>query len=205
MLKNVKMFKKKYKALQSKRAVDLVIPYVCMPRSIKPPHRCHNRHKAKKRIRGVSSFMTLSPLINNCRRHLLLIGEADIHLHTARGTVPFPLCQLSLVIEPGLRDLALVPAAVFFLAEHGGPEAFHVMTRLRVDALHLPQEEILQHLLVEFPRVLVNSLPSHGKDGARLESDRLRWAVATKVVEEVFEVLRRSLDGSLTLEHTLER
>ena len=116
--------------------------------------------------------------------------------------MPVPLCQLSLVIELRVRDLAPIPAAVFILAEHGGPEALQVVTRLRVDALHLPQEEILQHLLVEFSGMLMNSLPSHSKDGARLESDRLWRTVATKVVEEVFEVFRRSLDGSLALKHT---
>ena len=116
--------------------------------------------------------------------------------------MPLPFRQLSLIVELSLRGLALIPAAVLVLAEHGRPEAFQVMTRLRVDALHLAQEEILQHLLIEFLRVLVNSLPSYSKDGARLEPDRLRWRVATKVVEEVFEVLRRSLDGSLALEHT---
>ena len=133
----------------------------------------------------------------------LLISEADVHLHTARSRVPFPLCQLTLVVEFSLRDLALIPAAVFFLAEHGWPKALQVMTRLRVDALHLAQEEILQHLLIELPGVLVNSVSSHSKDGAGLESDRLGWSVTTKVVEEVFEVFRWSLDGSLAFEHTL--
>ena len=124
---------------------------------------------------------------------LLFIGEADVHLNTPWSTMPFPLCQLSLVVEFGLGDLALIPAAVLFLAEHSGPEALEVVTRLRVDALHFAQEEIFQHLLVECPRVLVNSLASDSKDGAGLESDRLWWSVATIVVEKVFEVFRRSL------------
>ena len=117
--------------------------------------------------------------------------------------MPSSLRQLTLVIELRLRDLALIPTAVLFIAEHGGPEAFEVMARLRVDTLHLAQEEIVQHLLVELPRVLLNSLPSDGKDGAGLESDGLGWAVVTKVVEEVLEVFRWSLEGSLVLERTL--
>ena len=133
----------------------------------------------------------------------LLVGEADVHIDPSRGTVPFALCQLSLVVEVGLGDLALIPAAVLFVTEDGGPEALEVMTRLRVDALHLAQEEILQHFLIEFPGMLVNGLPSHGKDGSRLESNRLGWSVATEVVEEGFEVFRRSLRGPLALEHTL--
>ena len=137
------------------------------------------------------------------RQHLLLIGEADIHLHTARSRVPFPLCQLSLVVEFSLRDLALIPTAVFLPAEHGRPKALQVVTRLRVDALHLAQEEILQHLLVELSGVLVNGVSSHSKDGAGLKSDRFGWPVVTKVVEEVLEVFRWSLDGSLAFEHTL--
>lgn len=134
---------------------------------------------------------------------LLLVGEADVHLNTPWSAMPFPLCQLSLVVQLRIRDLSLIPATVLFVTEHGGPEALDVVTGLRVDALHFPQEEILQHLLIESPWVLMNSLPSYSKDGARLESDRLGWPVATKVVEEVFEVFRRSLDGSLAFEHTL--
>ena len=134
---------------------------------------------------------------------LLLIGEANVHVNTPWSTMPFPLCQLSLVVELRISNLSLIPAAVLILAEHGGPEALEVMTRLRIDALHFSQEEFFQHLLVKYPRVLVNSLPSHSKDGARLESDRHRWSVATKVVEEGFEVFRRSLESSLAFEHTL--
>ena len=51
--------------------------------------------------------------------------------------------------------------------------------------------------------MLMDSLASDDEDGAGLEPDRNGWAVATKVVEEGFEVSRRSLGGSLALEYTL--
>ena len=154
-------------------------------------------------MEGRQGFSSSIDRLCRTRQDLILVSEADIHLDVPRSTVPLPLCQLALIVELGIRDLALMPTAVLVHAEHGGPKALRVMTRLRVDALHLPQEEILQHLLVELPRVLVNRLPSHGEDGAGLESDGLGWSVATKVVEEVFEVFRRGLDGSLAFEDPL--
>ena len=117
--------------------------------------------------------------------------------------MPFPLRQLSLVVELHIRDLARIPAAVLFPAEHCSPEALQVMARFRVDALHFPQEELLQHMLVEFLWVLVDRLTCHGEDGAGLESNRLGRTGVTEIVEEVFEVFCWSLEGPLTLEHTL--
>ena len=51
--------------------------------------------------------------------------------------------------------------------------------------------------------MLMDSFASNCEDGAGLEPDRDGWPVATKVVEEVFKVTRRSLGGSFTLEHAL--
>ena len=117
--------------------------------------------------------------------------------------MPFPLGQLALVIELGIRDLALVPAAVLFGSEHGGPEALHVVARFGVDALHFAQEEVLQDPLIELLWIPVDGFASDGEDGAGLKSDRVGWSVAAKVVEEVFEVLRRGFQGSLALEDAL--
>lgn len=117
--------------------------------------------------------------------------------------MPSPLGQLALVVELGVRDVALVPAAVLFGSEHGGPEALHVVARFRVDALHFAQEEVLQDPLVELLWVPMDGFASDGEDGAGLESDRVGGTVVAKVVEEVFEVLCRGLHGSLALEDAL--
>ena len=85
--------------------------------------------------------------------------------------MPFPLGQLALVIHLGIRDLAQIPAAILFVPEHGEPKTLHVMSCLRIDALHIPQEEILQHSLVELLWMLVDSFASHCEDCARLKAD----------------------------------
>ena len=188
-------------ATKQDRLWILYFPYVSMPRCIKPRFGMNPcKGKGRESRQGFSSSIDrLCPT----RQHLVPVSEADIDLDVPGSTVPFALCQLALIVEFGIRDLALMPTAVLVHAEHGGPKALRVMTRLGVDALHLPQEEILQHLLVKLPRVLVDRLPSDGEDGARLESDRLGGPVATKIVEEVFEVFRRGLDGSLAFEDPL--
>lgn len=119
--------------------------------------------------------------------------------------MPFSLGQLALVIQLRVRDLALVPKTILFVTEHGEPEALGAVARLGVDAFHVPQEEFVQHLLIELLRVLVDTFASHGENGARLEPHRLRWSVVAKVVEELFEVLCRSLSGPLAFEHSLWR
>ena len=53
--------------------------------------------------------------------------------------------------------------------------------------------------------MLVDSFASHCEDCARLKADRLRRSIATKVVEEVFEVLCRRLWGRSALEYAFWR
>lgn len=119
--------------------------------------------------------------------------------------MPFPLSQLALVIQLRFWDLALVPETVLLVAEHGEPEALRVVARFGVDAFHVAQEEILQHLLVELLRVLVDRFASDGEDGAGLEAHGERWTVVAEVVEEFFEVLSRSFGGPRAFEQTLWR
>ena len=115
--------------------------------------------------------------------------------------MPSPLRQLTLVIQFDIRDLTRIPAAILIVSKHSGPKALHVMTRLGVDALHLPQEQLFQHSLVEFLGMLVDGFACHCEDGARLKADRLRWSIVTEVIEEVFEVLRRRLQGLCAFEY----
>lgn len=119
--------------------------------------------------------------------------------------MPFPLGQLALVVQLRVRSVDLVPETVLFVTEGGEPEALGVVARLGVDAFHVPQEEFFQHLLIELLRVLVDTFASHGENGARLEANRLGWSVAAKVIEELFEVLCRGLEGPLAFKHALWR
>ena len=119
--------------------------------------------------------------------------------------MPLPPGQLALIVQLGGRNVAGTPAAVFLVAEHGGPKALKVVARLRVHALHVPQEELLQHSLVEVFGMLVDGFAPHGEDGAGLEADRVRRSVVTEVVEEFFEVLRRRLGGFFPFEDALGR
>lgn len=57
--------------------------------------------------------------------------------------MPSPLRQLALIIQLGIRDVARIPAAILFVAKHGEPKALEVVTRFRIDALHVPQKEVL--------------------------------------------------------------
>lgn len=117
--------------------------------------------------------------------------------------MPSPFRQLILIVKLDIRDLARIPAAILFVSEQSGPKAFEVVARFGVDALHFPQEKILQHLLIEFFWMLVDGLAFHREDCARLEADRVGRSFVTEVVEEVFEVLRRRLEGFFALECTL--
>ena len=119
--------------------------------------------------------------------------------------MPSSLGQLTLIVQLDIGDLAGMPAAVFLVAEHGGPEALEVVARFGIYALHFPQEEILQHALIEFLWMLADGFASHCEDGAGLKADRVGVSIVTKVVEKVFKVLRRRLRGSLALELALRR
>lgn len=57
--------------------------------------------------------------------------------------MPSPLRQLALIIQLGIRNVARIPAAILFVAKHGEPKALEVVTRFRIDALHVPQKEVL--------------------------------------------------------------
>ena len=86
--------------------------------------------------------------------------------------MPSPPRQLTLIIHfRSILDIALIPAAVFFVPEHGGPEPLHVVTRLRIYVFHIAQEEGLQHALIERFRMLMDRLAADGEDGAGLETD----------------------------------
>lgn len=119
--------------------------------------------------------------------------------------MPSPLRQLALIIQFGIRNLARVPAAVLFVTEHSRPKTLQVMTCLGVDALHLPQEHLFQHSLVEFLWMLVDGLTCYREDCAGLKANRLRGPIVTKVVEEVLEVLGRRLWGLFALEYAFWR
>lgn len=117
--------------------------------------------------------------------------------------MPPPLSQLALIIQLCIRDVARTPATILFISEHGGPKALHVVTRDGIDTLHLTQEEILQHSLIELLWMLVDRFASQREDRAGLKADRLRRSIVTKVVEEVLEVLCRRLRSFFALEYAL--
>ena len=79
---------------------------------------------------------------------LIFIREADIHLDALRSNMPPSPRQLALIIELGIRDIARMPAAVLFVAEDSQPQALEVLAGFGIDALHIAEEEILQHLLI---------------------------------------------------------
>ena len=161
-----------------------------------------HRHDSTKQSRetGVELSMLLSAL-----NPLRLVGEAHVHLNTLRSHMPFPLRQLALVIQFGIRHVARIPAAVFFVAEKGEPKALEVVARFGINALHFPQEELLQYPLVHVLWMLMDGFASYCEDGAGLEPDGLRRTIVTKVVEQVLEVLCRRFQGFLALEDTLWR
>ena len=109
--------------------------------------------------------------------------------------MPSPLRQLALIVQLDMRDLARIPAAILFVPEQGWPKALEVVARFRIHALHFSEEEILQHLLVQFLWMLVDSFTSDREDRSRLKAHRHWRSIVTKVVEEVFEVLCRRLRG----------
>lgn len=117
--------------------------------------------------------------------------------------MPSSLGQLTLVIQLSIRDLARIPAAILFVPEHRGPKALQVVARFGIHTLHFSSKEIVQHPLVEFLWMLMNSFASHRKDCARLKADRHRRSIVAEVVKEGFEVLSRRLEGFFTLEHAL--
>ena len=121
----------------------LLFPCVSMPLCIKATV-AYDLYKGKEKYRqiGIAASILHCPCPLNQPPFLLLIREADIHLNPPRRTMPSPLRQLSLIIKLLLRDLPQIPTAVFIPTEQSRPEAFEVMARLRVNALHLAQEEI---------------------------------------------------------------
>ena len=172
-------------------------------------HQCRHlvttsrhRHDSTKQSRETSVDMSM---LLSALKPLPLVGEAHVHLNTLRSHMPFPLRQLALIIQFGIRDVARIPAAVFLVAEKGEPKALEVVARFGIDALHFPQEELLQYPLVHVLWMLIDGFASHCEDGAGLEPDGLRCALVTKVVEQVFEVLRRRFQGFFALEDTLWR
>ena len=126
----------------------------------------------------------------------LLVSEADVHLDTLRRLMPSPLGQLPLIIELLLRDLALIPAAVLFAAEHGRPKTFPVVACFRFDSFHVSQEQFLQHVLVERLWMLVDGRACNCEDGAGLEAHGQGRSSKTLVVNDLLEVLRRCLGAS---------
>lgn len=114
--------------------------------------------------------------------------------------MPSPLCQLALVIQLDIRDLARIPAAILFVPEQGWPKALEVVARFRIHAFHFPKEEIFQHLLVQYLWMLVDGFASDREDRSRLKAHRHWRSIVTKVVEEVFKVLCRRLRGLFVLE-----
>lgn len=160
----------------------------------RPP--CSNRATRQSLLHKHPCCLTSYP-------SLRCVGEAYVHLHALRSLMPFPFRQLALIVQLGIRDLARIPTAILFISEHRGPKALQVMACFGIHALHIPQKKILQPLLIGFLWMLVDSLASHSKNRARLESDRHRRPIVTEVVEEVSEVLCRRLRGLFALKNAL--
>ena len=98
-----------------------------------------------------------------------------------------------MIVEFFLRDLALIPVAVLFVAEYSRPKAFPVMACFRVDSFHVSEKQFLQHVFIQRLWMLVNCLARDCEDGAGLEAHGHWRSVMTEVIKELLEVLRRRL------------